>query len=114
MQEELKAIADLLPPQEVGRRFLQPSALGRFISYDQCHRLFRLDLYTRETRGNVHKAAGTEPEYLSPAMADEGKDWERTVESALIDAGWFVTNLESSTKAGLALHYFHLTEEGQR
>ena len=114
MQEELKAIADLLQPQEAGRRFLRPSALGRFISYDQCHRLFRLDLYDRETRNAIHSAAGTQPELLSPALSESGDEWERAIESALIDAGWFVTNLEDSTRAGLALHYFHLTEDGQR
>src|SRR6185295_3424924 len=110
MQDELKAISDLLRPQEAGHRILRPSALGRFINYDQCHRLFRLDLYDRDTRNAVHAVAGTQPELLSPALSESGDEWERDVETALIDAGWYVTNLEGLTKAGLALHYFHLTE----
>lgn len=114
MQDELTAIANLLPPLETGHRNLRPSALGRFISYDQCHRLFRLDLYERETRNAIHAEAGTKPELLSPALSETGDEWERDVEAALIDAGWFVTNLEGSSKAGLALQYFHLTDDGDR
>ena len=91
-----------------------PARLGRFISYDQCHRLFRLDLYERETRNAIHAEAGTKPELLSPALSESGDEWERDVEAALIDAGWFVTNLEGSSKAGLAHQYFHLTDDGDR
>ena len=113
MPEDLQRIADLLPAVGQDERRLLPSALGRFISYDQCHRLFRLDLYGRPVQDALHAAAGTRPEFLSPALTESGDQWEREVRIALEDAGWFVTDMSSERQRGLALAYF-LTEDGTR
>jgi hypothetical protein len=113
MPDDLQRIADLLPPLGPGQRRLLPSALGRFISYEQCHRLFRLDLYGQAVTDAIHAAAGTRPELLSPALTESGDQWERDVRIALENAGWFVTDMMTERKPGLALAYV-LTDEGTR
>jgi predicted RecB family nuclease len=113
MSPKIDLIDDLLPPLEAGKRYLQPSALGRFISYDQCQRLFRLDLYQRETRNALFSATDTRPELLPPSLSESGESWEISVEEGLRTAGRLVSNLAGSSKPGLALQIM-ITEEGRR
>ena len=103
MDEKLTRIADLVPPLMPGERTLQPSALGRFISYDQCHRLFRLDLYDRSVHGELYRRTDSSPELLSPALSETGKRWERIIKEALTATGWFVRDLSDDRKPALDL-----------
>jgi predicted RecB family nuclease len=114
MPDDLQRIADLLRPIGPGERCLQPSALGRYISADQCQRLFRLDLYSDAQHTALHEITETRAEFLSPSLVEEGKAWEREVEDALKSAGWMVTNLEGSRNSGLAHYVYHLVDAGDR
>jgi predicted RecB family nuclease len=113
MSDKIKQIDGLLPPLEPGNRFLQPSALGRFISYEQCQRLFRLDLYRRDTRDRLYAATGARPELLPPSFSESGRSWEASVEEALRNAGWLVSDLTDYPNPGLALNVM-ITEPGQQ
>lgn len=86
----MTSIDELLPPIEDKALTISPSALAQFIRFEQCQRLFRLDLHTEEARSNLFQKTDTKPEHVSPLLSATGNEWEVELRDLLINAGWTV------------------------
>ena len=92
------SLDDLLPPL-VSDLTISPSALGQFIRFDQCHRLFRFDLYPDDAKERLFNATRSRPDYGPTLLSAAGKDWEVEFRDWLKHAGWNVLNPDSRQRS---------------
>ena len=105
------SLDDLLPPIPDDRLSITPSALGQFIRFEQCQRLFRLDLLAKAERTRLFEATDTRHEFVPPLLAATGNDWEVEFSEMLVNAGWHHQSLRDKPAMALT-RYVQRAEAG--